>query len=138
MTEIKIAGIQVREISINKKDGKGREVERLVGGVGGSRAVTGVKFQRSERDGERKREGDGRVARLTMLYMKKKKYETEKEKQKEEKVRVERERGGGREREREGESEEEGERKGAISQRLRSLGGVRAENVRGRGRETET
>ena len=53
-------------------------------------------------------------------------------------MRVEREGGGGREREREGESEEEGERKGAISQRLRSLGGVRAENVRGRGRETET
>ena len=72
MTEIKIAGIQVREILINKKEGKGREEERLVGGVGGSRAVTGVKFQRSERDGERKRERDGRVARLTMLYMKKK------------------------------------------------------------------
>ena len=108
MTEIKIAGIQVREILINKKEGKGREVERLVGGVGGSRVVTGVKFQRSERDGERKRERDGRVARLTMLYMKKKKYETEKEKQKEEMVRVEREGGwvggggeGGRGRERE-------------------------------------
>ena len=93
----------------------------------------------TRREGERlgKREGDGRVARLTMLYMKKKvrnrKRETERGKGES------RERGrGGREREREGESKEEGERKGAISPRLRSLGGVRAENVRGKGRDTET